>query len=132
MREIKNTAEVSLTIRLLTFTMYFSSPHLLCLQAATPRSNREFKNRQKQLQQHPNCALCLQKINLHKGVSKKGHYQWCIWRQQPDFDPTDYGWAGKRMRYPSLNSPSLSLLRLLQHQITCSIHQMFLFFGEFI
>ena len=33
MREIKNTAEVSLTIRLLTFTMYFSSPHLLCLQA---------------------------------------------------------------------------------------------------
>ena len=146
MREIKNTAEVSLTIRLLTFTMYFSSPHLLCLQATkcmmqlhaqienlkTETGSKEAAATTPKL-----CALSpksqpsqgsVKKKDTIRGVSGGASYI----QQQPDFDLTDYSWAGERMRYPSLDSPSLSLLRLLQHQITCSIHQMFLFFGEFI
>ena len=106
---------------------------------ATPRPNREFKNRDREQRSSCNNTQTVrfvskkltftrecQKKDTIRGVSGGASYI----QQQPDFDLTDYSWAGERMRYPSLNSPSLSLLRLLQHQITCSIHQMFFFFGE--
>ena len=127
--------------------MYFSIPCLLCLQATKCMiqlhdeiKNLSSENKDREPRSscnwHPNCALCLQQINLSRGMSRKAHYQWYIWRhtlqQQPDFDPTDNGWTGERMRYLYLYSQSLSLLQLLEGQITCSTHQTFLLFGEFI
>lgn len=66
------------------------------------------------------CAETLATHDTNNGMSgmkrKPFVYQCCIWRRtlQPDYEPTDYGWAEEGMRYLSLHSPSLFLLRQQQ------------------